>query len=70
MWKLGKMDGEGRLMMANGDTFEGQFTKGKANGHGKFKKNKDSHKKYDRNEMHEFSYTGEWKNGKPYGQGK
>ena len=64
------MNGAGKLKMANGDTYEGHFIEGKPHGQGKYKKNKDSKKKYDRNELHEFSYTGEWKNGKPDGQGK
>lgn len=60
MWKKGKMEGQGKLIMPNGDIYEGDFVEGLPHGQGKFKKNKNSLKKYDRNEINEFSYTGEW----------
>lgn len=56
--------------MSNGDSYEGEFENGKANGHGRFKKHKDSEKRYNKDEMHEFNYTGEWKDNKPDGLGK
>lgn len=53
-----RMNGQGKLTFANGDTYEGQFKNGVFSGKGLFKAQTG------------WSYEGEFRKGQPHGQGK
>jgi hypothetical protein len=53
------MRGQGRIVHADGDVYDGQWAKGKKNGTGTYWNGKDQSK-----------YTGEWKDDLQEGQGK